>query len=331
MNIVKVKKDAKLKDIVNDPKSQKTILTEWFTANKEHADAKALTYCDFPLRWKWDESNKRWIKCRHGFKIGRLYYVNPTEGERFYLRMLLMIVKGAISYADLQKYNGIEYKSYKEACAARGLLNDDNEWYKTFEEATNWATASQLRNLFTTMLTFCDLKDEREFFEKNWAKMVDDIEKQLILKYYPINYTPSEIELQDLLLDELEDIFSKNGQQINNYNLPRRSSHHILDPSNRLIQEEMNYDIKHLEEEEANKLYLQLNKEQKEAFHQIIDSVINSKSRFYFVSGHGGTGKTFLWNSIVSYLRAQKKIVLTVASSGVAWHLCYSQMGEQLI
>lgn len=178
--------------------------------------------------------------------------------------------------------NGMN-QSYKEACAARGLLNDDNEWYKTFEEATNWATASQLRNLFTTMLTFCDLKDEREFFEKNWAKMVDDIEKQLILKYYPINYTPSEIELQDLLLDELEDIFSKNGQQINNYNLPRRSSHHILDPSNRLIQEEMNYDIKHLEEEEANKLYLQLNKEQKEAFHQIIDSVINSKSRFYFV------------------------------------------------
>ena len=28
--------------------------------------------------------------------------------------------------------------------------------------------------------------------------------------------------------------------------------------------------------------------------------------------------KHFLWNTIVSYLRAQKKIVLTVASSGVA-------------
>ena len=34
--------------------------------------------------------------------------------------------------------------------------------------------------------------------------------------------------------------------------------------------------------------------------------------------GHGGTDKTFLWNTIVSYLRAQKRIVLTVASSGVA-------------
>lgn len=216
-----------------------------------------------------------------------------------------MIVKGATSYVDLQTYNGITYQTFKEACAARGLLNDDNEWYKTFEEVTNWATASQLRNLFTTMLTYCDLKDETQFFEKNWTKMIDDIEKQLKLKYYPINYTPTEAELQDLLLQELEDIFCKNGQHIENYKLPRRSTQHVLDTTNRLIQEELNYDIKRLEEE-ANKLYLKLNTEQKEAFHTIIDSVINNKSQFYFITGHGGTGKTFLWNTIVSYLRAQK-------------------------
>jgi len=57
--------------------------------------------------------------------------------------MLLMIVKGATSYTDIRTYNGIVYETFKEACAARGLLIDDNEWYKTFEEATNWATAPQ--------------------------------------------------------------------------------------------------------------------------------------------------------------------------------------------
>ena len=36
------------------------------------------------------------------------------------------------------------------------------------------------------------------------------------------------------------------------------------------------------------------------------------------MSGYGGTGKTYLWNAIVAFVRAQKKIVLTVASSGVA-------------
>jgi hypothetical protein len=36
------------------------------------------------------------------------------------------------------------------------------------------------------------------------------------------------------------------------------------------------------------------------------------------VSGYGGTGKTFLWGAIVTWLRAHEKIVLAVASSGVA-------------
>lgn len=36
------------------------------------------------------------------------------------------------------------------------------------------------------------------------------------------------------------------------------------------------------------------------------------------MSGHGGTGKTFLWNSIISRIRSEGKIVLVVASSGVA-------------
>jgi hypothetical protein len=36
------------------------------------------------------------------------------------------------------------------------------------------------------------------------------------------------------------------------------------------------------------------------------------------VCGHGGTGKTFLWDAIIAKLRSEKKIVLAVASSGVA-------------
>ena len=201
--------------------------------------------------------------------------------------------------------------------AQRGFLNNDNEWYHTFEEAANWATTSQLRYLFTTLLQFCNLKDEHRFYEKNWKKMIDDIEHRLTLRYHPIKYCPTEKELQDLLIEELEDIFSKNGVNITNFNLPQKSKQHILDLENKLIQEEMDYDTNYLEEE-ANKLYLQLNMEQRQAYHRLIYSVLNNEPSFFFVSGHGGTGKTFLWNTIVSYLRAQKRIVLTVATSGVA-------------
>jgi len=38
----------------------------------------------------------------------------------------------------------------------------------------------------------------------------------------------------------------------------------------------------------------------------------------FFLYGYGGTGKTFMWRTISSALRSKRKIVLTVASSGIA-------------
>nr|GEX13634.1 DNA helicase [Tanacetum cinerariifolium] len=40
--------------------------------------------------------------------------------------------------------------------------------------------------------------------------------------------------------------------------------------------------------------------------------------KLIFIYGHGGTGKTFLWKAITTTLRSEEKIVLTVASSGIA-------------
>ena len=166
MNIIKIKANTKLTSITTNPNNTKTMLTEYFNTNKEYEEARELTYCEFPHKWLWDEKNKKWKKRHHGFKIRRLYYVNPAEGERYYLRILLMIVKGAESYEQIRTYNGIVYQTFKDACVARGLLTDDKEWYNTFEEATNWATSLQLRNLFVIMLIYCEIKNKREFFNK---------------------------------------------------------------------------------------------------------------------------------------------------------------------
>jgi hypothetical protein len=70
--------------------------------------------------------------------------------------------------------------------------------------------------------------------------------------------------------------------------------------------------------EQSRILISQLNVQQLNAFSTIVETILSNKSGFYFISGYGGTGKTFLWNVIVAHLRARKKIVLTVASSGVA-------------
>jgi len=147
--------------------------------------------------------------------------------------------------------------------------------------------------------------------------MTDDFKFVLEQKYHPIKHHIIDNQLRDMLLDDLQYILSRNGIQITTFDLPNRSIEYNNCYNNRLIEEETSYDIDKLEEE-ANILYQQLNTEQKNAFNSIVESVLQNKPGFYFVSGYGGTGKTFLWNTIVSYLRARKKIVLAVASSGVA-------------
>jgi len=44
----------------------------------------------------------------------------------------------------------------------------------------------------------------------------------------------------------------------------------------------------------------------------------NKEGKLFFVYGSGGTGKTFVWTTLMSRLQGQGKIVLAVASSGIA-------------
>jgi len=47
-------------------------------------------------------------------------------------------------------------------------------------------------------------------------------------------------------------------------------------------------------------------------------AVENQKGGVFFLHGHGGTGKTFMWRTLASSLRLKHEIVLTVATSGIA-------------
>ena len=127
MNIVAVSEEDDLQGVVNDPDSSKSTLTEWFVANQRLLAARQYTYCEFPNYYTWNNSNKAWGSRRRGTKIGRLCFIHPGVGDAFYLRMLLMVVRGALSYVDVRIYEGIVYNTFREACQARGLIGDDSE------------------------------------------------------------------------------------------------------------------------------------------------------------------------------------------------------------
>jgi len=66
--------------------------------------------------------------------IGRMWSASPFMGEKYYLRLLLTVVRGPKGYEDLRTVENHSYNCFKQACVALGLLENDGEWIATFTE-----------------------------------------------------------------------------------------------------------------------------------------------------------------------------------------------------
>ena len=90
--------------ILNRCREGNSMFLQWMQANKEFAEAKELTYVQFPQKFVYRETTvqdglalkkmKKWLPRQRGFCVGRIFYVHPGAGEKYYLRLLLNSVKG---------------------------------------------------------------------------------------------------------------------------------------------------------------------------------------------------------------------------------------------
>lgn len=99
--------------------------------------------------------------------------------------------------------------------------------------------------------------------------------------------------------------------------MPRPTDLAVKSAQNILLMDELRYDCKKMADEHA-KLYAQLTPEQKGVYDTIISAVDSGNGGVFFLYGYGGTGKTFIWNTLCAGLRSKNEIVLPVASSGIA-------------
>ena len=127
----------------------------------------------------------------------------------------------------------------------------------------------------------------------------------------------TESELHADLLYELEAGLTFYGKSLKDFaiELPPRYLLEML--NNRAIMEERSYDPEVLRRE-SECLVPKLNIQQRGIFERILDAVNSGRQELMFIYGHGGTGKTFVWKSLIYTLRSHRKIVLAVASSGIA-------------
>ena len=96
--------------------------------NKVDENARKWLYHEFPEHYVWKPEERVWVERQKGKSIGRVHHVPPAYGELFYLRVLLNKVRGATDWKDFKYYEGVTYPTYKDACQAQGLLEDDKEY-----------------------------------------------------------------------------------------------------------------------------------------------------------------------------------------------------------
>ena len=98
----------------------------------------------------------------------------PVGTELFYLHLLLTHVGAPTSFDDLFCFQNTVHPTYKAACIAGGLLQDDAEWDNRLQEAAVIALSRQIRRLFATFLVFGQPLDLLDLLRKHLDVMSDD-------------------------------------------------------------------------------------------------------------------------------------------------------------
>jgi hypothetical protein len=265
-----------------------------------------------PQHFVWKAKENMWVTRQKCFAIGRLYHCSPAHGERFYLRLLLTVRVGPTAYDDLCTVDGVRHPTFKAACKAMGLLEDDREWIATFEEACDFAGGAALRNLFTVALTFGEVTEPLELWDAFKDRICADLIYRMRRMENPPDFADGHIDYGLFLIAS---ILSERGKTLQDFGLPSvRGDWHCRPeapaPQEVESQEEM--------EEKARLLVSQLNDDQKVIFERVVAAVVDRTGHSFFAQGPGGTGKTFVYRAVYYHLRSRGYNVVCVASSGIA-------------
>ncbi|KAE8738376.1 hypothetical protein FOCC_FOCC016145, partial [Frankliniella occidentalis] len=243
---------------------------------------------------------------QRGQLVSRLFWVSPKMGEQYYLRMLLMRF-ACRGYRDLLLKGGPECTTFQEACQAQGLLDDEREYIEAMQEAATFMTAVRLRSLFVTM---CIIGAP--------AAVIWDICKGALCEDHFQRLLDMD-RAEHLALLHIGRALRRNGTS-----LVEQGLRDVTDDDNELGRERLRYGADGqqaiVEEWEPR-----LSAEQREVTRQVLSAVADAEEgrpavcgRAFFLDAPGGTGKTTVAKYLAAKLRAEQKVVLCTASSGIA-------------
>ncbi|GFX41928.1 ATP-dependent DNA helicase [Trichonephila clavipes] len=287
-----------------------TTLIAFYSLCQDDLFSKTLLYSEVPKFYTWNASTKK-FQCHKRGKVvkghtnlyssdalGRLYTVHPNNTECFYLRLLLINIRGPISFQDLRTVNGQLCAIYRQACQELNLLENDAHWDTALADASNTAQLQQIRTLFAIILTTCFPSNPKDLWEKYKDYMSEDIlhrlraaNQNLDIQFTPNVYNEAMILIEDICLTIANKALVQLGMPASN-----RHANNLFD---RDLQRETHYDSDELGTFVKTNLP-QLILEQRIAYDRIMRAITEQSGGLFFIDAPGGTGKTFLLSLILA-------------------------------
>ncbi|CAH1420675.1 unnamed protein product [Lactuca virosa] len=209
--MVRFSEDDMLTSVVENEKDKKSMLTAFFLKNKENIHAREYKYRDFPKKFTWDPNSRHWNHRKLGLMRGLLVSGSPAEGERYYLRLLLLHISGPTCFEDLYTVNNVKHPTFRKASLERGLIESDDGLSQCLIEASFFQFPNALRRLFATILSFCAPGDVRRLWDDHYNALSENYRQQ---------YGSVE-RVQNMVLTDIMIFLQSMGDDIDDFDLPK--------------------------------------------------------------------------------------------------------------
>jgi len=321
-----------------------TTLNAYFAYNRAHRGEKPnaeLVYQDFPEHFTFSAKTGWSPRRTRAVAIGRVFSASIRDVERFNLRVLLNHVKGPTSFEDLRTYGGVVYGTFKEAAAARGLMADDAEWDAALQEASLVAFPHNIRSLFAMILEFETVADASTLWDKHKAALCEDYRRAAQRTHPDAPLDVTAVENRGLIA--MHKLLAHLNRPLSYYGLPDPDltvADMAATEECDLLAQLRNYDPVQMRAVVEARLGA-ANACQRSAYHAVkvaVDQVLEEAAaageghaptarsasvrlaapRVFFLTGAAGTGKTFVYDALLAYVRGRGHIALATATSGIA-------------
>ncbi|KAK3929734.1 ATP-dependent DNA helicase, partial [Frankliniella fusca] len=205
-----------------------------------------------------------------------------------------------IIFNALRTVDGHLHPTFKSACATLNLIENEQEVLNYIDEVVSEQFPRTLRVCFALLLCNVNPVDPRGLWDRYNQELAADYLYDLV--------DDQELAFQ-LCLNDICEILLEFGKSLEDYHLPAlneevlgRRAPNVEVPSNNLAK--------------PNRLVETLNVE------QLIDCLYQrNENKCFFLTGPGGSGKTYTYNILIDYLEATGRSSVVAANTGVAANL----------